>query len=85
MTGRAHGARTRLTAVGPGSDTPYCCLQAMDTDRSGRSGQRSEPFELGAGSIKWWWMQSSANLSQQLKFPDNRENTGNFARFDLVK
>src|SRR5262245_24987303 len=38
----------------------------------------------GSRSIEWWWMHSGSNRSHPVKFPDNRENTGNFARFGPV-
>jgi hypothetical protein len=29
----------------------------------------------------WWWMQPHRTGLIRVKFPDNRENTGNFTRF----
>src|SRR5262245_26645719 len=50
-----------------------------------RSWAFSARLHMAAENVNaWWWMQPPSNRSHPVKFPDNRENTGNFARFGPV-
>jgi hypothetical protein len=46
--------------------------------------QGSQKLEIPQILSSWRWMHSGSNRSHPVKFPDNRENTGNFARFGPV-
>ena len=45
---------------------------------------RQRPGNIGSHRTAWWWMQPPSNRSHPSEFPDNRENTRNFARFGPV-